>query len=41
MKSKYLFITLLIGSFMVGCGPTAEEKEKEGNEISAQKKLKI
>ncbi len=41
MKSKYLVITLLIGSFMVGCGPTAEEKEKEEKEISTQKRLTI
>ena len=41
MKSIYLFITLLIGGFMVGCGPSAEEKEKEVNEISAKKRLTI
>ncbi len=34
MKSIYLFITLFIGSFLVGCGPTAEQKEKELKEIS-------
>ena len=41
MKKVYFFTTLLLSSFMLGCGPTAEEKEKEEKEISTQKRLTI
>ena len=41
MKRVYFFTTLLLSSFMLGCGPTAAEKEKEEKEISTQKRLTI
>ena len=41
MKKVYFFTTLLLSSFMLGCGPTAAEKEKEEKEISTQKRLTI
>ena len=41
MKKVYFFTTLLLSSFMLSCGPTAEEKEKEEKEISTQKRLTI
>ena len=41
MKRVYFFTALLLSSFMLGCGPTAEEKEKEEKEISTQKRLTI
>ena len=41
MKRVYFFTTLLLSSFIVGCGPTAEKKEQEEQDISTQKRLTI
>jgi len=41
MKRVYFFTALLLSAFIVGCGPTTEEKEKEEKEMSTQKRLTI
>ena len=41
MKRVYFFTALLLSAFIVGCGPTAEEKEKEEKELSTQKRFTI